>query len=140
MTYMKHLPKCHYSMKHPLFRKIPGCAPKSRCSLNLVKKLYICSFIKNALYQGRSSCNLANFSKFLENLFTDMGYRAFKLYAFIATAQKMKFSIKDFFTFTEKILNRKLHFLCSVCSSLDAFDYKFLELWKCKKLTEINCR
>ena len=57
-----------------------------------------------------------------------MGYRAFELYAFIATAQKMKFSIKDFFTFTEKILNRKLHFLCSVCSSLDALDYKFLEL------------
>ena len=31
------------------------------------------------------------------------------------TAQKMKFSIKDF-TFTEEILNRKLHFLCSVSS------------------------
>ena len=35
------------------------------------------------------------------------------------TAQKMKLSIKDFFskcdqiTFTEEILNRKLHFLCS---------------------------
>ena len=36
------------------------------------------------------------------------------------TAQKMKFSIKDFFskrsylvTFTEEILNEKLHFLCS---------------------------
>ena len=28
------------------------------------------------------------------------------------TAQKMKFSIKDFFT--EEILNGKLHFLCSV--------------------------
>ena len=45
----------------------------------------------------------------------------------IATAQKMKFSIKNFFskcdvydvydlvTFTEEILNGKLHFLCSVC-------------------------
>ena len=45
------------------------------------------------------------------------------------TAQKMKFSIKDFFsklkifsencdlvTFTEEILNAKLHFLCSVRS------------------------
>ena len=37
-----------------------------------------------------------------------------------ATAQKMKFSIKDFFskadlvTFTEEILNAKLHFLCSL--------------------------
>ena len=30
------------------------------------------------------------------------------------TAQKMKFSIKDLVTFTEEILNRKLHFLCSV--------------------------
>ena len=38
------------------------------------------------------------------------------------TAQKMKFSIKDFIskcntnlqTFTEEILNGKLHFLCSV--------------------------
>ena len=46
---------------------------------------------------------------------------------FITAAQEMKFSIKDFFskcdqmrkfpadlvTFTEEILNRKLHFLCS---------------------------
>ena len=39
------------------------------------------------------------------------------------TAQKMKFSIEDYFsktanlvTFTEEILNGKLHFLCSVCS------------------------
>ena len=34
------------------------------------------------------------------------------------TAQKMKFSIKDFFSkydkFTKEILNEKLHFLCSV--------------------------
>ena len=37
-----------------------------------------------------------------------------------STAQKMKFSIKDFFSkcdqiraFTEKIFNGKLHFLCS---------------------------
>ena len=28
-------------------------------------------------------------------------------------AQKMKFSIKDFFTFTAQMLNGKLHFLCS---------------------------
>ena len=43
------------------------------------------------------------------------------------TAQKMKFSIKDFFrkcdqtadlvTFTEEILNGKLHFLCSATLS-----------------------
>ena len=30
------------------------------------------------------------------------------------TAQKVKFSIKDFFTLTEEILNEKLRFLCSV--------------------------
>ena len=30
------------------------------------------------------------------------------------TAQKMKFSIKDLFAFTEEILKGKLHFLCSV--------------------------
>ena len=31
----------------------------------------------------------------------------------IKTAQKIKFSIKDLVTFTEEILNGKLHFLCS---------------------------
>ena len=42
--------------------------------------------------------------------------------SYISTAQKMKFSIKDFFskcdqicmTFTEEMLNGKLHFLCNV--------------------------
>ena len=29
------------------------------------------------------------------------------------TGQKMKFSIKDLVTFTEEILNAKLHFLCN---------------------------
>ena len=36
------------------------------------------------------------------------------------TAQKMKFSIKDFFdlfTFTKEILNGKLHFLCSATTT-----------------------
>ena len=50
----------------------------------------------------------------------------FPEFTLTSTAQKMKFSIKDFFskchqirsfprlvTFTEEILNRKLHFLCS---------------------------
>ena len=32
----------------------------------------------------------------------------------LTTAQEMKFSFKDFFTFTEEILNGKLHLLCSV--------------------------
>ena len=40
------------------------------------------------------------------------------------TAQKMKFSIKNFFskcvvTFTEEILNGKLYFLCSDCAEMD---------------------
>ena len=35
------------------------------------------------------------------------------------TAQKMKFSIKDFFTFTVEILNGRLHFLCSVTFDLN---------------------
>ena len=32
--------------------------------------------------------------------------------------KKMKFSIKDFFTFTEEILNGKLHILCSECFNI----------------------
>ena len=48
-------------------------------------------------------------------------------------AQKMKFSIKDFFskcdqirriTFTEEILNGKLHFLCSVRKHVFHFNIK----------------
>ena len=50
-----------------------------------------------------------------------------KLSNYTDIAQKMKFSIKDFFskcdqdlvTFTEEILNGKLHFLCSVMLTLD---------------------
>ena len=48
------------------------------------------------------------------------------------TVQKMKFSIKDFIsktadlvTFTERILNRKLHFLCNVC-----FSFQAVCIWK----------
>ena len=48
----------------------------------------------------------------------------------------MKFSIKDF-TFTEEILNGKLHFLCrfiTLCRS-----YYYLNVWKQKKkLTKTN--
>ena len=32
----------------------------------------------------------------------------------LMNAQNMKFSIKDFFSKCDQILNRKLHFLCSV--------------------------
>ena len=60
------------------------------------------------------------------------------------TAQKMKFSIKDFFskcdqipdfTFTEEILNGKLHFLCSVKTKLHQLTYfiplvSFYAPWK----------
>ena len=44
------------------------------------------------------------------------------------TAQKMKFSIKDFFTFTEKILNGKLHLLCSVKRTNSHYHYRVNEL------------
>ena len=37
------------------------------------------------------------------------------------TAQKMKFSIKGFFAFTEEILNGKLRFLCSVRKTMCSF-------------------
>ena len=57
----------------------------------------------------------------------------------ILTAQKKKFSIKDFFSkcdqifrkldFTQEILNGKLHFLCSIC-------YHFY--WLIKKVFSIN--
>ena len=47
-----------------------------------------------------------------------------QLHANTVITQKMKFSIKDFFskcdqirTFTEEILNGKLHFLCSVINA-----------------------
>ena len=47
------------------------------------------------------------------------------------TAQKMKFSMKDFFSkcevFTEEILNGKLNFLCSV---------KMLDFYECLLATE----
>ena len=40
--------------------------------------------------------------------------RIFGLVAEKRTAQKMKFSIKDFFRKCDQILNGKLHFLCNV--------------------------
>ena len=59
---------------------------------------------------------------------------------FSDTAQKVKFSIKNFFskcdqirrkldlvTLTEEILNRKLHFLCSGRSELPLFQLLFQE-------------
>ena len=57
------------------------------------------------------------------------------------TAQKMKFSIKDFFTFAEEILNGKLHFLC--CNMSDIVETIF---WKnptaviAMLLGFVNCR
>ena len=42
-------------------------------------------------------------------------FRKVSLVSFPAiTAQKIKFSYKDLVTFTEEMLNGKLHFLCSV--------------------------
>ena len=42
------------------------------------------------------------------------------------TAQIMKFSIKDLVTFTEEILNGKLHFLCSENELEQSFLYFLL--------------
>ena len=40
--------------------------------------LRICSFIKNVLHHGRSTCNFPNFSEFLENLWANSWYSSFK--------------------------------------------------------------
>ena len=43
----------------------------------------------------------------------------------LTTAQKMKFSIKDFFSKCEQILNRNLQFLCSKsCQSCQSFNWQ----------------
>ena len=79
--------------------------------------------------------NLENFAKFTGKqqtplkVFHDEFREIFQNYSFTELPRathctKMKFFIKDFFskcdpdlvTFTEEILNRKLHFLCSDCS------------------------
>ena len=65
----------------------------------------------------------------LKGLRTDDFHQLFKTLTRGFTAQKIKFSFKNFFskcdqirkvmdlvTFTEEILNRKLHFLCSACN------------------------
>ena len=43
----------------------------------------------------------------------------FDIEIFAIAAQKMKFSIKDLVTFTEEILNGKLHFLFSDCENFN---------------------
>ena len=45
----------------------------------------------------------------------------------VFTAQKKKFSIKDFFSKCDQILNGKLHFLCSACIHL--FLVKHLDIY-----------
>ena len=46
----------------------------------------------------------------------------------VFTAQKKKFSIKDFFSKCDQILNGKLHFLCSACIHL--FLVKHLDIYQ----------
>ena len=49
------------------------------------------------------------------------GYREHFKINYKAQCPKMKFSNKDLVTFTEEILNGKLHFLCSgnICKTID---------------------
>ena len=66
------------------------------------------------LYQRNKSASIVKFRQ-ASNLWKRV-LEAAKL-AYATVAQKMKFSIKetaDLVTFTEEILNGKLHFLCSV--------------------------
>ena len=50
--------------------------------LILGKVVHICNFVKNVLHLGRFPCDFPNCSKFLENLWADSGYGAFRLCAF----------------------------------------------------------
>ena len=72
-----------------------------------------------AVWSTRKGKRFSNFD-FLEE--TDISKRSIsiqKVYLIIHTAQKMKFSIKDFCNkCPEEILNGKLHFLCCVRSEV----------------------
>ena len=67
----------------------------SKCD-QIHRKLRICShLLKKSLMENFFSCSAP-------------------FYQCSKTAQEMKFSIKDLVTFTEKMLNGKLNFLCSL--------------------------
>ena len=50
--------------------------------------------------------------------FFQIFWAKYQLHVYI-TVQKMKFSMKDFFTFTEEIVNGNFYFLCSVTQLID---------------------
>ena len=50
--------------------------------------------------------------------FFQIFWAKYQLHVYI-TVQKMKFSMKDFFTFTEEIVNGNYHFFCSVNQLID---------------------
>ena len=59
--------------------------------------------------QFKDKPNLINFYWFINKVITDFE----SWFDRPCTARKMKFSIKDFFSKPDQILNGKLHFLCS---------------------------
>ena len=73
------------------------------------------SFLINLQTWGLFFCD---FCEILKNIFSNkpppVAASDLKTY----TVQKMKFSIEDLVTFTEEILNGKLHFLCSVSTEV----------------------
>ena len=54
----------------------------------------------------------------LSSDFFQIFWAKYQLHVYI-TVQKMKFSMKDFFTFTEEIVNGNFYFLCSVNQLID---------------------
>ena len=111
-----------------LFYLFSNVVSKERMLLIIIRSLSYLSCLHGALYVGkcqstvRFSCFCCLFSGQFE-----CPYSRISVVCCVFTAQKMKFSVKDFFTkcdqifrngdliiFTEEILNGKLHFLCSV--------------------------
>ena len=59
---------------------------------------------------------------------------------YLDTLQKMKFSIKDLITFTEEILNGKLHFSCRVTYSKLVLTNQFIEYFSTQVLQIMDKR
>ena len=83
-------------------------------NITLTETLKLC--VQN-LYKNESDVSNLTKSSFYSLLTITM--ESFLIINEDFTAQKMKFSIKDLVTFTEEILNGKLHFLCSVYEQCD---------------------
>ena len=75
----------------------------------------------------------------MANIFKLHKYQTFGLLKMHNIAQKMKFSIKDFFSKCDQILNGKLHFLCSVIWT--KYDLWIINsVWKSFGLRLTECR